>query len=78
MKNKDISDLALTSYLSAIGHKLISLKSIEKKFSFSFEDSETLQKDIMAFYNRTARVDPLTFSETFRNFKAMIRNQRGD
>jgi len=77
MKNKDISDLALLSYLSVIGHKIISIKSNGRKFSFSFEDSETLQKDIMAFYNRAARVDPLTFSETFRNFKAMIRNQEG-
>lgn len=77
MKNKDISDLALASYLSAIGHKLISFKLIERKFSFSFEDSETLRKDIMNFYNRSAKVDPLTFSETFRNFKAMVKNQEG-
>ena len=69
---KEITDLALASFLSAIAHKIHSIKPNGKKFTFIFEDSESLEKDILAYYNRTAKVDPLTFAEVFRNLKAMI------
>ena len=68
---QEISDLALASYLSAIGHKFSSTKSNGRKFTFVFKDSETFESDVLAFYNRTARVDPLTFAEVFRNLKAL-------
>jgi hypothetical protein len=68
---KEITDLALTSFLLAIDYKLQSFGPNGKKFSFFFENSETLNRDILAYYNRTARVDPLTFAEIFRNLKAL-------
>jgi len=72
MREKIITDLALSSYLSCAGHKLLSVKQKGKKSAFTFEESEILERDILAFYNRTARVDPLTFAEIFRNLKALI------
>jgi len=68
---KEITDLALASFLLAIGHKLHSFRPNGRKFTFVFEDSKTLERDLLAFYNRTARVDPLTFAEVFRNLKAL-------
>lgn len=68
---KEIVDLALASYLSTIGHKLISVKSNARRFTFIFKDSEIFESDVLGFYNRTARVDPLTFAEVFRNLKAL-------
>ena len=68
-------DINLSSFLSTIGHKLISFKSVSQRFTFVFEDSEKLQQDILDYYNHTARVDPLDFAQTLRNFKSMVRNQ---
>ena len=72
MREKIITDLALSSYLSCAGHKLLSVKPNGKRSTFAFEESEILERDILAFYNRAARVDPLTFAEVFRNLKALI------
>jgi hypothetical protein len=72
-ENKEISDLALATFLSVTGHKLSSTpRTSGRKAIFIFEASEKLEKDILAFYNRTARVDPIGFAETFRNLKALV------
>ena len=72
IKEKVVTYLALARYLSAAGHKLHSMRPDQKKFAFIFLDSEALEKDILSYYNRTARVDPLTFAEIFRNLKALV------
>jgi hypothetical protein len=69
---KEISDLALATYLSTKRHKFRSIKADGKKLVFIFEDSELIEKDILAFYNRETSVDALTFSETLRNLKALV------
>jgi hypothetical protein len=69
---KEIFDLPLATYLSTRRHKFRSLKADGKKIAFIFDDSETIEKDILAFYNRETSVDALTFSETLRNLKALI------
>ncbi len=69
---KEITDLALASYLSTASHKIISINPDGKRLTFGFEDSEKLQKDILAYYNRTTKVDALTFAEVFRNLKALV------
>ena len=71
---KEFTDLALATYLSAIGHRISSINSSGNKSTFTFEYSKTLEKDFLAFYNREARVDPLTFAEIFRNLKALTRS----
>ena len=71
MKEKIITDLALASFLSTVGHKLLSINPNAKRLAFIFEDSEKIKKDILSFYNRSTKVDALTFAETFRNLKAI-------
>ncbi len=53
MKERTITDLARASFLTAIGHQLLSVNPDGKRLTFSFEDSEKLEKDILAYYNRT-------------------------
>jgi hypothetical protein len=73
-KERQIQDLALVAFLVANGNPLIkspSRQNMGRKFIFTFEDTAKLEKDILAFYNKTARIDPLSFSEVFRNLKAL-------
>ena len=49
MNQKEISDLALATYLSAIGHRISSINSSGNKSTFTFEYSKALEKDFLAF-----------------------------
>jgi hypothetical protein len=71
---RQIVDLALVAFLVANGNPLIKSpirQDTGRKFVFTFKETEKLEQDILAFYNKTARVDPLSFSEVFRNLKAL-------
>jgi hypothetical protein len=68
---KQVHDLALASYLAAIGHKF-SIKPEGNRTIFLFEGSENLETHILNFYNRMGKVDALTFSETLRSLKALV------
>jgi hypothetical protein len=74
-KEKEIKDLALAAFLVTNGNPLIKSPSRQNnssgKLIFVFEDTEKLEIDTLSFYNRTAKVDPLSFSEVFRNLKAL-------
>jgi len=73
-KERQIQDLALVAFLVANGNPLIKpplRQSMGRKFVFTFEETLKLEQDILAFYNKTARIDPLSFSEAFRNLKAL-------
>lgn len=71
MKIREISDLALASFLATKGHKIHSIKPSGKKSLFLFEESDVLEKDILNFYNRSGAIDALTFAEMIRSLKAM-------
>ena len=74
VKEKQIQDLALVAFLVANGNPLIKppLKhNMGRKLVFTFQETVKLEQDILAFYNKTARIDPLSFSEVFRNLKAL-------
>jgi hypothetical protein len=76
MKGQLVYDLALASFLAATGHKILSVKSDEKKSAFTFQQTEQLEKDILSFFNREGRVDPLGYSEMLRNLKALAMQRR--
>ena len=74
IKEREIQDLALVAFLVANGNPLIKSplrQGMGRKFVFTFEETGKIEKDILAFYNKTARIDPLSFSEVFRNLKAL-------
>lgn len=65
-----ITDLALAAFLLVAGHCLRAVNREHGRGAFVFEDTPSLAQDLLGFYNRTARVDPLTFAETLRSLKA--------
>jgi hypothetical protein len=74
VREKQIQDLALVAFLVANGNPLIkppSRQNMGRKLVFTFEETAKLEQDILAFYNKTARIDPLSFSEVVRNLKAL-------
>lgn len=74
VKEKKIQDIALASFLLVSGNSLVRspLKDgTSKRLIFVFEETEKLEKDVLSFYNRTARVDPLSFFEMLRSLKAL-------
>jgi hypothetical protein len=72
-KDKELSDIALVSYLACRDHKIKKIRKEKEKSWFCFEDTIALEEDTMAFLNREATVDPLRFSETLRNLKSLAR-----
>lgn len=76
MKCQQITDLALASYLSTKGHRLKGIEGNRNCSYFVFENGSGLKEDSLAFYNRQAPVDALTFAETLRNLKAAAINQQ--
>ena len=73
VKYKELSDIALASYLSCREHKIKRIRKDKEKSWFCFDESPELEKDIMTFLNRDAVVDPLRFHETLRNLKSLAR-----
>lgn len=69
---KQIWDLALASYLVTIGHRIVKIEPDGRRSVFLFGESKDLDANILAFYNRAANVDPLSFAETMRNLKALV------
>lgn len=67
---REIYDLALVSFLNIQGHSLLKIKRDNGRAIFIFAESPALEKDMLDFYNRKARVDPMTFAETLRNLRA--------
>ncbi len=76
MNNKKrISDLALTAFLSSIGHEILDIEGNGGKSFFVFEDTPTLEQDTLKYFNRQGMVDALTFGEVLRNLKALVLNR---
>lgn len=73
---KEISDLALTAYLTTIGWKLIGVKPEGKRLVFILESLPIIEDDILSYYNHSAKVDPLAFAEATRNLKSILYNRR--
>jgi len=72
---KEISDLVLAAFLCVSGHKLTSTpnSSYGNRTIFVFEASPKIETDILGFYNRHARVEPLSFAEMQRHLKGLTR-----
>ena len=72
---KEVSDLVLAAFLSISGHKLTATPntSYGNRTIFVFESSPRIESDILSFYNRQARVEPLGFAEMQRHLKGLTR-----
>jgi hypothetical protein len=73
---KTISDLALAAYLNATGHKIIEIiPESGNRRGFVFLATPQLEKEILNYFNRASKADPLALFEAYRNLKALaVRN----
>ena len=72
---KRISDLALSAFLSSVGHEILDVEADGRKSLFIFEATPQLEQDTLKFFNRLGVVDALTYSEVLRNLKALVLNR---
>jgi len=74
---REVSDLVLAAYLSVSGHKLVSTPNSNSSHGnrtiFLFEETPKIETDILGFYNRHAKVEPLAFAEMQRHLKGLTR-----
>jgi hypothetical protein len=70
---KQLSDIALVSYLACREFQIKRIRKTGEKSWFIFEQTEELEKEILDFMNRKATVDPLKFAETLRNLKSLAK-----
>jgi hypothetical protein len=64
----------MSAYLIASGCKLLGCER-EKSFTlFNFEDTDSLQKLVTAFYTMKATIEPMSYSSVIRSLKSVIHN----
>ena len=66
---KEVSDLSLVAYLQIKGYRFSTSLTAPSRVVFVFDSTEKLEKDVLLFLNRTAKVDALSFSEALRGIK---------
>ena len=76
MKTRQLSDLGLSAYLSAVGHKLLGVERNGQRGAFIFQDTPEIERDTLAYFNREGRVCPLSYHEALKNLKMLVMNQR--
>jgi hypothetical protein len=65
-------DFYMSAYLIASGCKLLGCER-EKSFTlFNFEDTDSLQKLVTAFYTMRATIEPMSYSSVIRSLKSVI------
>lgn len=70
---REIADLTLAAFLSSQKHQIIRIEPRSGRSVFVFRTTPELQRDEMRFFNREGNVEPRTFAETLRYFKAAVR-----
>ena len=65
-------DFYMSAFLIASGCKLLGSER-ERSFTlFNFEDTDSLQKLVTAFYTMKATIEPMSYSSVIRSLKSVI------
>jgi len=67
------ADLYLASFLKAMGHKFVDVKT-GRQIKFVFPNSAELQKHIKGFYNNDDTVKANDFCHALKDLKAIVFN----
>ena len=67
-------DFYLACFLRCTGYRLIDLRAEGRRKVFVFRDQPTRRDDVLAFYGDRATVQPLAFSSTIKDMKALLHN----
>jgi len=68
-----VSDLTLASFFANRRHQIVRIEGDGGRSIFIFRATPELEQDELAFFNRTAAVEPLAFAETLRYLKGAVR-----
>jgi hypothetical protein len=67
-------DFYLACFLRFVGYELLDLRPEGRRRVFVFQDRQARHDDVMAFYSDGAAVQPLAFSSTIKDMKALLHN----
>ena len=67
-------DFYLACFLRCTGYDLVNLRAEGQRKVFVFRDRPTRRDDVMAFYGQGAAVQPMAFSSTIKDMKALLHN----
>jgi hypothetical protein len=67
-------DFYLACFLRCSGYELLDLRTEGPRKVFVFTDRPTRRADVLAFYGDEAAVQPLAFSTTIKDMKALLHN----
>ena len=67
-------DFYLACFLRCTGYQLLDLRAEGRRKSFVFGDRPSRRDDVLAFYSGSAMVQPLAFSTTIKDMKALLYN----
>ena len=70
------SDFYLACFLRCEGYHLKDMKREGRRFVFVFEDRGERRQDLLAFYNNTNPVPPLTFINAIKEMKSLIHDAK--
>ena len=70
---RKITDLTLAAFLSSQHHEILRIEPFSGRSIFVFRSTPELGQDELRFFNRQGSVEPLTFAETLRYFRAAVR-----
>ncbi len=66
-------DLALSSFLAALGHEIIEVNSERGRGVFTFQDTQELQHDLLAWCNGApVSIDVRAFVNGMRDLKGVV------
>jgi hypothetical protein len=71
--NRKLTDISLITYLNCKGFKIKRIRKLGNQSFFYFEESNELDEEMLRFFNHEALVDPLYFSEMFRQLKNLAK-----
>ena len=67
-------DFYLACFLRCRGYDLVELRAEGRRKVFVFRDRPARRQDVLAFYGDGAVVQPLAFSSTIKDMKALLYN----
>ena len=70
----ETSDFYLACYLRCDGFRLLGIRRNGKRSIFQFEDQDDREEITLAFFNNEAKVRPLAYASSIKDFKALIHN----
>ena len=68
------TDLFLSVFLKYIGYELSSVEQNGGKTVFMFKDDENREKNVLDYFNKKPKVDPLGFSQSYKDIKGILFN----